>query len=306
MTVPSLLLLGATGQVGWELSRSLQPLGLVRVASREEADFNDPDSLVRLVLEQKPTVIVNAAAYTAVDQAESDEPGALRVNGEAPGALARAARAVGALLVHYSTDYVFAGDGTRPWREQDEVAPINAYGRSKLAGERAIASQGADWLTFRTSWVYAARGRNFLLTMLKLGAERSELRVVADQIGAPTSARLIADASAQAIRKALDERERGLFRSSVHHLCASGETSWHGFAQTIFDRWRALAQSSPLKVENIVAIASSDYSTPACRPLNSRLDCSGFEKRFGLSLAPWQTGLELVLAELASTRSSGR
>ena len=305
MQAPKLLVLGCTGQVGWELVRSLQPLGQVLAVDRSRADLDHPETLEALIQSEAPAVVVNAAAYTAVDQAETDRARALRINGEAPGILAKAARHVGALLVHYSTDYVFPGDGQSRWRPDDPVAPMNTYGQTKLAGERAIAAEGAEALVFRTSWVYAARGRNFLLTMLRLGAERESLRVVADQIGAPTSARLIAEATAQALKQALAERARGDFASATHHLCAGGETSWHGFAHAIFERWRAIAPAPPLAVKSVEAIASSDYPTPAHRPLNSRLDCSGFEARFGLILPPWQAGLDLVLAELAATRTTG-
>lgn len=300
---PRLLLLGATGQVGWELARSLQPLGEVVLPERLRTDFGSPDSLTECVARETPDVIVNAAAYTAVDQAEKHEALALRINGEAPRTLALAARERGALLVHYSTDYVFAGTGQHAWQPHDPVNPQNAYGRSKLAGEQALAKVGGDWLVFRTSWVYAARGKNFVRTMLKLGAEREQLRVVADQIGAPTSARLIADATAQALAVALTERREGRFQSAVHHLCSAGHTSWHGFAEAIFERWRALAPQSPLAVRTLEAIASSEYPTPAQRPLNSRLDCTAFERRFNLTLPPWQQGLDLVLQELAATVS---
>ena len=253
---------------------------------------------------EAPDVIVNAAAYTAVDQAEQEEAIALRINGEATRVLAQAARSRGALFIHYSTDYVFAGTGEHAWQPSDPVDPQNAYGRTKLAGEQAIATSGGDWLVFRTSWVYAARGRNFVRTMLKLGVERERLRVVADQIGAPTSARLIADATAQALAVALVERREGRFQSAVHHLCAAGHTSWHGFAEALFERWRVLSPESPLALRSLEAIASSEYPTPAQRPLNSRLDCTAFERRFGLQLPPWQRGLEMVLQELAAV--SGR
>ncbi|MFM8556189.1 MAG: dTDP-4-dehydrorhamnose reductase, partial [Betaproteobacteria bacterium] len=293
---PKILLLGATGQVGWELARSLQPLGALRCSTRNEANFSAPADLEAHITQASPDVIVNAAAYTAVDQAEKEPTLAHCVNGEAPGALARAARRSGALLIHYSTDYVFAGTGERAWRSTDSVDPQNVYGHSKLAGERAIADAGGDWLTFRTSWVYAARGRNFVRTMLKLGAERDTLRVVADQIGAPTSARLIADATAQALAIALLERREGRFRSAIHHLCADGHTSWHGFAQTLFERWKMIASDQPVALRTLCAIPSTEYPTPARRPLNSRLDCSDFEARFRLTLPPWQQGLDLVLA----------
>jgi dTDP-4-dehydrorhamnose reductase len=301
---PRIVLLGTTGQVGWELARSLQPLGEVRMLGRREADFTDPARLADSVASEAPTIIVNAAAYTAVDQAEKDASLAMRVNGESPGALARAARESGALLIHYSTDYVFAGNGTSAWQTTDAVDPQNVYGQSKLAGEHAISQVGGDWLVFRTSWVYAARGKNFVRTMLKLGAERETLRVVADQVGAPTSARLIADATAQALAVALAERRNGQFTSEIHHLCAAGHTSWHGFAQRLFDRWRVLAPHSPLALRTLEAIPSTDYPTPARRPLNSRLDCTRFEDRFGLALPAWEQGLECVLQELAETLSA--
>ena len=298
---PRILVFGPAGQVGWELLRSLQPLGDVRPVGRSDADLARPDSLEAVVDREAPAVIVNAAAYTAVDRAEQDEAAATLINGDAPGALARAARRHHSLLIHYSTDYVFAGDGDRPWQEDDPVAPPNAYGRSKLAGERAVAEAGGDWLIFRTSWVYASRGQNFVRTMLRLGAERDSLRVVDDQIGAPTSARLIADATAQAIRVALVERREQRFRSAIHHLCAAGHTSWHGFAQALFERWRVIAPASPLALHTLTPIPSCDYPTPARRPLNSRMSCAGFETRFGLALPAWQHGLELVLSELAAS-----
>ncbi len=300
---PRLLLLGATGQVGWELARSLQPLGEVVLPDRHIANLDSPDSLASCVTRTAPDVIINAAAYTAVDQAEQEEALALRINGEAPRVLAQAAQGRGALLVHYSTDYVFAGTGASAWQPNDPVDPQNAYGRTKLAGEQAIAATGGDWLVFRTSWVYASRGQNFVRTMLKLGTERERLRVVADQIGAPTSARLIADATAQALAVALAERREGCFQSAVHHLCAAGHTSWHGFAGALFERWRALSPESPLAIRELEAIASSEYPMPAKRPLNSRLDCASFERQFGLTLPPWRRGLDTVLQELAAVSS---
>jgi len=293
------LLTGATGQVGWELARSLQPLGEVVACDRRRADLSDPAALAALVESIAPQLIVNAAAYTAVDRAEQEPELATTINGDAPGALAAAARRLGALFVHYSTDYVFDGSGDAPRDERAPVAPINAYGRSKLAGERAIAQAGGDWLVLRASWVYASRGSNFVRTMLRLGAERESLRVVADQIGAPTSARLIADATAQLVRQALDERGQGRFQSEVLHLSAAGETSWHGFAQAIFEGWRALAGADSLKLRGLVPIPTTDYPTPAARPLNSRLDCSRIRERYGLDLPDWREGLRLVLEEIA-------
>lgn len=239
----NILILGANGQLGWELVRSLQPLGHVLACGRRRADLSDPPALAALVAEARPGVVVNAAAYTAVDRAEREPDLALTINGLAPGVLADAARRAGALFVHYSTDYVLDGSGSAPRDESAPVGPLNIYGRSKLAGEERVATSGSDWLVLRTSWVYAARGQNFVRTMLRLGAERESLRVVADQVGAPTSARLIADASVQVIRQALEERRQGCFEPELLHLCAGGEASWHGFAQAIFEGWRALASA---------------------------------------------------------------
>lgn len=294
-----ILLTGATGQIGWELARSLQPLGAIVACDRRRADLAAPASLAALVDSVRPQLIVNAAAYTAVDRAEQEPALADTINGEAPGALAAAARRAGALFVHYSTDYVFDGSGEAPRREGAPVAPINAYGRSKLAGERAIAQAGGDWLVLRTSWVYASRGSNFVKTMLRLGAERDSLRVAADQVGAPTSARLIADATAHVVRHALAERAQGRFASEVLHLCAAGETSWHGFAREIFDGWRALAGADSLQLRELLPIPSTEYPTPAARPLNSRLDCSRLRDRFGIHLPDWREGVRLVLEEIA-------
>jgi len=297
-----ILLTGATGQVGWELARSLQPLGEVVACDRRRADLSDPAALAALVESIAPRVVVNAAAYTAVDRAEQEPELATTINGDAPGALAAAARRLGSLFVHYSTDYVFDGSGSVPRGEDAAVSPINAYGRSKLAGEQAIAQAGGDWLVLRTSWVYASRGSNFVRTMLRLGAERESLRVVADQVGAPTSARLIADATAQIVRQAFEERAQGRFDSGVLHLCASGETSWHGFAQAIFDGWRELAGKDSLKLRELLPIPSAEYPTPAARPLSSRLDCARVRERFGIHLPDWREGLRLVLEEIAEPK----
>jgi dTDP-4-dehydrorhamnose reductase len=299
MSAPRLVVLGPRGQVGWELLRALQPLGQVIAADRRQADLADPDHLIAQIAALKPDVLVNAAAWTAVDAAEQQAAQALRVNGTAPGLLARAARACGALLIHYSSDYVFDGSGSRPWRESDDCAPINLYGRSKLLGEQAIAQAGGDWLILRTSWVYASRGGNFVRTMLRLGSERDSLRIVADQIGAPTPARLIAETTAHLIRQSMAERQEVRFKPGLFHLSATGETSWHGFAQEIFARWRELAPDQPLKVTELRPIASADYPTPAQRPLNSRLSCDALAERFDVALPDWRSGLTLVLDELA-------
>lgn len=261
-----ILLTGVSGQIGWELARSLQPLGDVLGFDRNRADLSEPSRLRSLVEAVSPHVVVNAAAYTAVDRAEREVDVATTINGVAPGVLAEASQRAGALFVHYSTDYVFDGSGALPRRENAPVAPINAYGRSKLAGERAITAAGGDWLVLRTSWIYAARGQNFVRTMLSLGAARESLRVIGDQIGAPTSARLVADATAQIVQRALDERQQGRFQSEVLHLCAAGETSWHGFAEAIFDDWRARMGDASLTLRELVEIPSREYPAPAARP----------------------------------------
>jgi dTDP-4-dehydrorhamnose reductase len=293
-----ILLIGASGQVGWELARSLMPLGEVLVPQRTRCDLARPETLAALVAELAPQVIVNAAAYTAVDRAEAEEALAMRVNAEAVGELAVAARRSGALLLHYSTDYVFDGSKAGPYVESDPVAPLNAYGRSKLAGEQAIAAAGCEHLIFRTTWVYAARGANFLRTMLRLGAERESLRIVADQFGAPTWARNIADASALALAQAQRERAAGRFTSGVFHLAGGGETSWHGFAEAIFAQARATLPDNRLRVTEVLPIATADYPTPAARPPNSRLDQQALAERFGLRLPHWETALTRCIEEL--------
>ena len=293
-----LLLLGGTGQVGTELRRSLAPLGEVIVATRrgrlgdhacEVADFDQPDSLPGLVERISPDVVVNAAAYTAVDRAENERDAAFRANAAAPQALADACIVRNALLVHYSTDYVFDGRGTRPYRVDDATAPLGVYGASKLAGEQAVRASGCRHMIFRTAWVYAAHGHNFLRTMLRVGAERDELRVVADQFGTPTPAALIADVTAQALRQATPA-------SGLWHLTASGHTSWHGFAEAIFAGAveRRLLTRSP----RVAAITTADYPTPAARPAYSVLDTSTLQRDFGIALPDWREGLARVLDEL--------
>ena len=294
----NLLVTGANGQVGGELARSLMPLGEVVALDRHACDLARPDTLGALVAALAPDVIVNAAAYTAVDRAESEEALATTVNADAPAALARAAHEIGALLVHYSTDYVFGGTKDAPYAEDDPVAPLNAYGRSKLAGERAIAAAGCDHLILRTTWVYAARGSNFVRTMLRLGGEREALRVVADQHGAPTWARNIADATAHIVVQAQRERSAGHFASGVFNLAARGETTWHGFAEAIFEEARALPCGARLKVAEVTPIAGADYPTPAARPTNSRLALARVEARFGIVMPPWRDALRRCLEDV--------
>lgn len=297
-----ILVLGARGQLGWELRRALAPLGTVLACARQPGPGIEALDLASAELAERlrqlsPQVIVNAAAYTAVDRAESEPERAMAINAGAVGVLADEAAKTGALLVHYSTDYVFAGNGTRPYREDDPVGPVSAYGRSKLAGERAIADAGCRALVFRTAWVYASRGHNFLRTMLRLAGEREVLRVVADQQGTPTAARLIAEASAQAIARWLvaGPAER-LALQGVWHLTASGSTSWHGFASTLLDgaRQRGLIPRLP----RIEAITTAEFPTPARRPAWSVLDCSRFEAAFELRLPDWRQPLDCVLDEL--------
>lgn len=298
-----ILLIGANGQVGHALHRTLPALGELVCATRngrltedgsacETADLDRPAELDGLVRRTAPDIIVNTAAYTAVDRAESERAAAFRINAEAVAALAAACAARGALLVHYSTDYVFPGDDPRPRREDDPTGPINAYGASKLAGEEAIRASGCRHLIFRISWIYAARGHNFLHTMLRLAGERDELRVVDDQTGAPTPAHWIADATARALAAAGD-------RSGTWHLAAAGGTSWYGFAAAIF----AEAQRAGLigKAPRLVAVPTSAYPTPARRPASSRLDTSRLERDFGIDLPHWRQGLCDVIAALSRT-----
>ncbi|TAA10006.1 dTDP-4-dehydrorhamnose reductase [Pseudoxanthomonas winnipegensis] len=295
----TLLLLGANGQVGRELRRALAPLGEVVCTTRsgtledgavcEVADFDRPESLPALLDRLAPTVVVNAAAYTAVDKAEEDRDAAFRANAESPGALARWCAAHGVPLVHYSTDYVFDGRGTAPYAVDAPTAPLGVYGASKLAGEEAVRAAGGQHLIIRTAWVYASHGKNFLLTMLRVGAQRDELRVVADQIGTPTSAALIADVTAQVLRQ-------GTEASGTWHLTAAGQTSWHGFAEAIFAR--AVASGLLPRAPQVVAIPTSEYPTPARRPAYSCLDTTSLQRDFGIDLPPWETALDSVVAEL--------
>lgn len=292
-----ILLFGKNGQVGWELNRSLQSLDEIIALGREEADFSNPESLRNIVREIKPDVIVNAVAYTAVDKAEAEEKLAATINSVAPSILAEEALRINALLIHYSTDYVFDGAKKSPYVETDEPDPINAYGRTKLAGERAIQSSSCDYLIFRTSWVYASRGHNFLLTILKLAQEREELSIVADQIGSPTSARLIAETTILCIQQAMIEREKGVFSSDLYHLTSSGSTSWHGFAEQIVEIANQKLDLE-LKIKQIKAIPTTDYPTPATRPINSRLVLQKLESVFNLKMPGWRNELELCLEEI--------
>lgn len=301
-----LIITGATGQVGWELARSLLPLGETIALDRHSCDLSRPESLPAIVSEVRPDIIVNAAAYTAVDRAEEEEPVAQTVNGKAVGALAAAARDIGALLVHYSTDYVFDGTQEAPYREEDAPYPINAYGRSKLAGESAVRASGCEYLILRTSWVYAGRKQNFLRTILRLARERDELSIVADQIGAPTWARNIADATGHIVRQAAAERADKTFVSGVFHLTSAGSTSWHGFAASIIDLATREGLLAAAKAPRLHAIRTEDYPRSAARPKNSRLSGARLQDRFGLALPNWKHGLALCLMEQAESERPWR
>ncbi|MBN7851292.1 dTDP-4-dehydrorhamnose reductase [Stenotrophomonas maltophilia] len=296
----TVLVFGGNGQVGQELLRALAPLGKVVATTRsgtlpdgsacETADFGQPESLPALLDRLQPSVVVNAAAYTAVDRAEQDVEAAFAANAQAPGMIARWCAAHGVPFVHYSTDYVFDGQGTAPYREDEPTAPLGVYGTSKRDGEDAVRAAGGRHLIFRTAWVYASHGANFLRTMLRVGAERDQLRVVADQVGTPTPAALIADVTAQALR------HPGQL-SGTWHLTASGQTSWHGFAEAIFAE--ALVTGVLAKVPAVEAIPSSEYPTPAKRPAWSVLDNRKLQQDFSIVLPSWQHGLKRVMAEIA-------
>lgn len=292
-----ILLLGKNGQVGWELQRSLAPLGELVALDRQLADglcgdLSNIDGLRATLRAIRPDVVVNAAAYTAVDKAEAETELADLVNACAVGVLAQEVKALGGWLVHYSTDYVFDGHGSAPWRESDAVAPVNHYGASKLAGERLIIESGCKHLIFRTSWVYGARGNNFAKTMLRLAKERESLSIIADQIGAPTGADLIAEVSALTLQQALLRPEL----SGLYHLAAAGEVSWYGYATHVIDF--AKAQGKELRVKDINAIETSAYPTPARRPLNSRLSTGKLRDSFSLHLPDWRSGVTRMLMEV--------
>jgi dTDP-4-dehydrorhamnose reductase len=293
-----ILLLGKNGQVGWELQRSLAPLGELIALDRHSTDYcgdlSQPDAIAQTVKALKPTVIVNAAAYTAVDKAETETELAYTINAKAPEALAQAAKQTGAWLVHYSTDYVFNGTGNQAWQETDAVAPLSVYGQSKLAGEQAIQAAEGLHLIFRTSWVYAARGNNFAKTMLRLAKERDQLSVINDQIGAPTGSELLADVTAHAIRSGLQKPEL----SGLYHLAAAGETSWYNYARYVLDYARQKGIELKTAENAISAIPTSAYPTPAQRPLNSRLNIEKLQNQFDLKLPDWQLGVERMLAEV--------
>jgi len=298
----NLLITGSTGQVGHELQRQLASVGHVTAVDRQQCNLADPDSIRACVERVQPDWIINAGAWTAVDKAESERDGAFAVNAEAPRVLAELAAARGARLVHYSTDYVFAGDKPGRYQEDDPVQPLNAYGASKLAGEQAIAAVVASrelqaW-TFRTTWVFGSHGNNFLKTMLKLAQARDSLSVVNDQFGAPTSAALIAEVTAELIRQVEGGRQ---VTPGLYHLAAAGETHWQAYAQRIIAQARQQGLSTRIEPEQVQGIPAAQYPTPAARPANSRLDCQRLEAALGLSLPDWTIGVDAVVAEIVRT-----
>ncbi len=295
-----ILLLGKNGQVGWELQRSLAPLGemlaLDRYSTPYCGDLSKPEQLAQTVLAYKPDFIVNAAAHTEVDKAESEPELARTLNTEGPAALAKVASQLGAWLVHYSTDYVFDGSGTHARQEGEGTGPLSVYGQTKLDGEKAIEASGCKHLILRTSWVYAARGGNFAKTMLRLAQERDKLSVINDQHGAPTGADLIADVTAQAIRRVL--HTQNLSFSGVYHLAAAGETTWHGYASHVIEKAKAIKPDLPIKATEVAPVPTSAFPTPATRPLNSRLCTAKLKQAFGLVLPPWEQGVDRMLTEI--------
>lgn len=305
MRAVKILLFGCDGRVGWELQRSLSVVGDVTALDADAGanpgalcgDFQDLDGLTRTVRAVAPAVIVNAAAHTAVDQAESEPELARSLNVLAPALLAREAERLGAWLVHYSTDYVFDGSGTQPWKERDPTVPLSVYGRTKLEGERQITTACSRHLVLRTSCVYAARGGNFAKTVLKQARERQVLTVVDDQVGAPTSAELLADVTAHALRLAMAQPQL----AGLYHCVAAGETSWHGYARFVLEVARQLGWQLQAGPEQVTAVSTADYPTPARRPLNSRLDTGRLQQAFHLHMPPWQLHLRRMLQQIAPT-----
>ena len=292
MKKPKILVFGRVGQVGWDLRHKLACLGPISSVDHPEIDFSRPDSIRAAVRAAEPSVVINAAAYTAVDKAEATPEPAWAINAAGPGVIAEEAKRLGALMVHYSTDYVYDGSKSSPWVETDAPNPLNVYGKTKLAGDEAIAAVGGDYLILRTSWVYGARGSNFLLTMLRLAKERPELRIVDDQTGSPTTSECIAQATAQILSQVLAPIGGGLNgRSGVYHITSAGFTTWFSFAKQFLSR---LGEACP----RLTPIATSEYPVPALRPVNSVLSCAKLAETFGVHMPEWQHALDLVLDSL--------
>jgi len=298
-----ILLFGKNGQVGWELQRSLSSMGrLVALGVDDQelcGDFTHPDGIIQTIHAISPDVIVNAAAYTAVDKAESEPELARTINVLAPEILAQESRKLGAWLIHYSTDYVFEGNGIKPWKETDPTVPLNVYGSTKLEGEKAIFNSGCQHLIFRTSWVYSARGKNFAKTMIRLAREHDHLTVIDDQIGAPTGADLLADVTTHSIRTALRQPQV----SGLYHLAAKGEISWYGYARFVLDIIRQAGIKLKVAPESVLPVSTDKFSQPARRPGNSRLDTRKIESTFDLTMPLWQTGVARMLAEILEKQS---
>jgi dTDP-4-dehydrorhamnose reductase len=297
MKNPRILIFGRVGQVGWELRHKLACLGQVSSVDFPEIDFSKPDTIRDAVRAAEPTVIVNAAAYTAVDKAEAAPEPAWAINAAGPGVIAEEAKRLGALMVHYSTDYVYDGSKPGPWVETDKPNPLNVYGQTKLAGDEAIAAVGGDHLILRTSWVYGARGGNFLLTMLRLAKERPELRIVDDQTGSPTTSECIAQATADILSQVIAPGGGLAGRSGVYHLTSSGATTWFGFAKEFLSKQAVCPKLTP--------IPASEYPVPAKRPVNSVLSCDRIAETFGIRMPPWELALDLVLETLAEGAARG-
>jgi len=299
-----ILLLGANGQVGWELQRALAPLGEIFCCTRHEADMEHPAAVRKLVRDMAPQVVVNAAAYTAVDRAEAEPERAMLINAKTVGEIAAEVRRLGGWLVHYSTDYVYDGRKTGYYNEDEEPGPVNVYGRTKLAGDRAIEQAGCRHLTLRTSWVFAARGSNFARTILRLARERETLRIIDDQTGAPTSAELIADVTALALYRLGYDKALAEQASGTYHLVAGGETTWHGYARLVVAE--AHRQGAALKTtpKRVLPISTADYPLPAIRPANSCLDTQKLRNRFDVTLPPWEIHVKRLVAELVTTEKS--
>jgi dTDP-4-dehydrorhamnose reductase len=299
----TILITGGNGQVGFELQRQFAPLGTILAPTRQELDLTDASAVDAYLTQHQPALILNAAAYTAVDEAESEPAQAQRLNAELPAQLAAYAAKQGIPLVHYSSDYVYPGNGETPWQEDSPTAPLSVYGQTKLEGDEAVAKSGANYLIFRTSWVYAARGNNFMKTMLRLGRERESLNIVNDQIGAPTPARLIAQLTAMSFTTRADSPTIHhspltiLLHKGIYHLAPRGETSWHGFASEIFKQAREVGEALAVTPESTQGITTADYPTPAKRPLNSRLALSKLERALGVTMPSWQSLLSLTLQE---------